>query len=120
MQGPFALFYPRSPRRLHLCPPCPQVRIKYHFFYAWQPPCMTEPVEQGAHQADWEAVTLLLSEDMTRVAAVTFEQHGGRYTRVAGRDGFQVGTAAARAGVPVPSALALSGSQGLPIFPSRS
>ncbi len=56
---------------------------------------MTVPAK-GAHQADWEAVTLLLSADLTRVAAVTYSQHGGWYTRVAGRNGFEVRRSADR------------------------
>eukprot|EP00879_Flechtneria_rotunda_P001333 GHRR01001483.1.p1 GENE.GHRR01001483.1~~GHRR01001483.1.p1 ORF type:complete len:354 (+),score=99.46 GHRR01001483.1:873-1934(+) len=66
-----------------------QVRIKYHFFYNWQPPCMTSPTTEGQHQSDWEDVTVILSADKQRVAAVKYGQHGGHYLRLAGRDGFE-------------------------------
>ncbi|EFJ48073.1 hypothetical protein VOLCADRAFT_91274 [Volvox carteri f. nagariensis] len=71
-----------------------QIRIRYHFFYAWQPPCATSPIPElpysvGDHQADWETVTVVLSEDRLRIAAVSYSQHGGWYTRVGGRHGFE-------------------------------
>ena len=33
---------------------------------------------------------VVLSEDRTRIAAVTYWQHSGRYTRIGGRNGFQL------------------------------
>ncbi|KAG2493025.1 hypothetical protein HYH03_008688 [Edaphochlamys debaryana] len=67
-----------------------QVRIKFHFFYAWQAPCNPNtPLPQATHQSDWEAVTVILDRDRRRVSAVQFEQHGGWYTRLAGKGGFE-------------------------------
>jgi hypothetical protein len=97
IHSPLSTFPPFSP--LFPLDPWDQVRIKYHFFYSWQPPCMISPLLQppwyetkGAHQGDWEALTVTLSSDRQRIAAVTYHQHGGWYTRVAGRSGFQVST----------------------------
>ncbi|HSO47107.1 MAG TPA: hypothetical protein VLQ68_04160, partial [Rhizobiaceae bacterium] len=38
----------------------------------------------GAHYGDWEQVMVTLTEDQNAVAAVTFYQHAGWYTRIAG------------------------------------
>lgn len=61
-----------------------QVRIFYWWFYGWQAPCF---LNQGRHNGDWEQVMVTLSEDATEVAAVTFWQHAGWYTRLAYSDG---------------------------------
>ena len=87
MKGPDQLKWPSPPLALIVM----QVRIKYLFFYTWQPPCMTSPEPKGMHQGDWEAFTVTLSQDRQRIAAVSYHQHGGWYTRVAGRSGFEVG-----------------------------
>ena len=61
-----------------------QVRILYWWFYGYQKPCF---LNQGRHNGDWEQVMVTLSEDATEVAAVTFWQHSGWYTRLAYSDG---------------------------------
>lgn len=58
-----------------------QVRINYWWFYGYQHPCW---LELGSHQGDWESVTVILSSDRKSVAAVTYNQHTGFYTRIAG------------------------------------
>ena len=63
-----------------------QVRIMYWWFYGYQHPCFGA---EGGHNGDWENVMVTLSEDQSRVAAVTFYAHGDRYTRLAARDGFR-------------------------------
>ncbi|CAF1165736.1 unnamed protein product [Rotaria sp. Silwood1] len=57
------------------------IRIMYWWFYGYQYPCF---LNQGAHNGDWEHVMVILTEDRTAVAAVSFYQHSGHYTRIAG------------------------------------
>jgi plasmid maintenance system antidote protein VapI len=61
-----------------------QVRIVYWWFYGDQPGCW-EPIHghDGDHAGDWERVIVTLTEDRSKVAAVTFYQHKGWYTRLA-------------------------------------
>jgi hypothetical protein len=61
-----------------------QVRIRYWFFYGYQAPCF---LGFGSHRGDWENVIVTLSDDARSVAAVTFQQHHGWYTRT--RGGFE-------------------------------
>ncbi len=56
-----------------------QIRIKYWFFYGYQPSC---GLGQGAHDGDWEDIIVTLSQDMQSVAAVTYSWHGDEYTRL--------------------------------------
>jgi hypothetical protein len=65
-----------------------QVRIKYWWFYGYQSAC--DAFDNGTHNGDWEQVMVTLSEDRSRVAAVTFWMHGKRYTRLADRGGFEI------------------------------
>ncbi len=58
-----------------------QVRIYYWWFYGYQHPCFQG---RGAHNGDWENVEVILNERRTAVAAVSYGQHGGHYTRIAG------------------------------------
>ncbi len=58
-----------------------QVRIHYWWFYGYQHPCFAD---MGSHNGDWEHVMVTLAEDQSRVAAVTYYQHNGSYTRIAG------------------------------------
>lgn len=63
-----------------------QLRIKYWWFYGMQEACReadTFSSKTGRHHADWEAITVILTEDQSRVAAVTFYQHNNHYTRIA-------------------------------------
>jgi hypothetical protein len=61
-----------------------QIRIVYWWYYGWQPGCWEPFVEVvGYHDGDWEKVMVILSEDTSRVVAVTFWQHSGWYTRLA-------------------------------------
>jgi hypothetical protein len=62
-----------------------QVRIIYAWFWGYQ---FTGDGFKGDHNGDWEHIMVTLSEDKTRVAAVTFWQHAGWYTRLAARNGF--------------------------------
>jgi hypothetical protein len=39
---------------------------------------------KGDHHGDWENIIVILSEDESRVASVSYFQHGGWYTRIAG------------------------------------
>jgi tectonin-like protein/necrosis inducing protein (NPP1) len=58
-----------------------QTRIYYWWFYGFQHPCTGD---QGQHNGDWEHVVVTLSENQSQIAAVTFYQHDGFYTRIAG------------------------------------
>ncbi|CAF0770281.1 unnamed protein product [Adineta ricciae] len=58
-----------------------QIRILYWWFYGYQHPCYEG---KGAHNGDWEHVMVTLTEDNSKVAAVTFFQHDGHYTRISG------------------------------------
>ena len=58
-----------------------QVRISYWWFYGYQPACFAF---QGAHYGDWEHITVFLTEDQNRVAAVQYNQHTQMYLRIAG------------------------------------
>jgi hypothetical protein len=60
-----------------------QIRIQYWWFYGYQHPCAAVG-GQGAHNGDWESVMVTLSDDRTRVAAVTYWAHGDHFTRLAG------------------------------------
>jgi hypothetical protein len=59
-----------------------QIRIMYWWFYGWQPGCVDLCIKFGYHHGDWERVMVILSEDQSSVAAVTFWQHSGWYTRL--------------------------------------
>jgi hypothetical protein len=62
-----------------------QVRILYWWFYGMQHSCNNTGIGQtGRHHGDWERVMVILSEDKSKVASVTFWQHGGFYTRIGG------------------------------------
>jgi hypothetical protein len=63
-----------------------QIRLTYWWFYGYQPQC--DAFGSGTHPADWEHITVTLSTDGSQPAAVTYYQHGGWYTRIAGRGGF--------------------------------
>lgn len=59
-----------------------QLRIRYWWFYGYQP-----DADYGCgqeHAADWENIIVLVSEDKTNAAAVVFYQHNGWYTRLRG------------------------------------
>ncbi|CAF3704024.1 unnamed protein product [Rotaria sp. Silwood1] len=58
-----------------------QIRINYWWFYGYQHPCF---LDEGAHNGDWEHVMVILTEDRSAVAAISFYQHGQHYTRIAG------------------------------------
>lgn len=58
-----------------------QTRIHYWWFYGYQHPCFAG---EGAHNGDWEHIMVTLAEDKSKVAAVTYSQHNGSYTRIAG------------------------------------
>jgi hypothetical protein len=58
-----------------------QIRIQYWWFYGYQHPCFGE---EGKHNGDWERVMVTLKEDRSGPAAVTYWQHNGWYTRIAG------------------------------------
>ena len=64
-----------------------QLRIKYWWFYGYQATC---DGSNGAHNGDWEGVVVTLSEDQSRIAAVTYSMHGKSYTRLANRGGFSL------------------------------
>jgi hypothetical protein len=58
-----------------------QTRILYWWFYGYQHPCWQE---EGQHYGDWERVMVTLTENRSGIAAVTYWQHNGWYTRIAG------------------------------------
>jgi hypothetical protein len=62
-----------------------QIRIVYWWFYGWQENCSPNYYsgQVSYHHADWERILVTLSEDESRVAAVTYFQHSGWYTRLA-------------------------------------
>jgi hypothetical protein len=62
-----------------------QVRIIYCWFYGYQ---FDADCVSGEHHGDWEHIMVILSEDKTRVVAVTYFQHSGWYTRIVARNGF--------------------------------
>lgn len=62
-----------------------QYRLVYWWFYGYQFDC---DCVSGEHHGDWEHLLVVLSEDKTQIAAVTFFQHGGYYTRLGRRDGY--------------------------------
>jgi hypothetical protein len=68
------------------CSPGGQLRIHYWWFYGHQPPCLAS---EGEHVADWEHVMVTTTADRTGIAAVTYFQHYGWYTLMAGRGGFE-------------------------------
>ena len=60
-----------------------QLRIEYRWFYGWQP-----DADHGCgqdHTADWEHIMVTTSEDRQGIAAITYYQHKGWYTRTIGR-----------------------------------
>ncbi|MDI3288200.1 PAN domain-containing protein [Polyangium sp. 15x6] len=59
-----------------------QVRLMYWFFYGYQEDC---DGSSGSHPGDWERVMVTLSEDRSRIAAVTYWMHGKSYTRLPAR-----------------------------------
>lgn len=59
-----------------------QIRILYWWYYGYQPGCDVGGVTYGIHTGDWERVIVILSEDTSMVAATTFYQHSGWYTRI--------------------------------------
>lgn len=64
-----------------------QVRIKYWWFYGMQEACRSSSPgipKTGRHHADWETVTVILTEDRSKIAALTLNQHNNHYTRIAG------------------------------------
>lgn len=58
-----------------------QIRIVYWWFYGLQSNC---DCCSGSHPGDWENIMIILSEDTTQVAAVTYFQHGKWYTKFQG------------------------------------
>lgn len=56
-----------------------QLRIAYWWFYGYQQNCDDC---SGDHRADWEHVVVTTSNDRRRIAAVTYSQHTGSYTKV--------------------------------------
>jgi len=67
------------------CAATGQLRIRYWWFYGFQPPCNNWPVgEDGAHFGDWEGITVTTNFDMSRIQTVTYDQHSGYYTRQLG------------------------------------
>ena len=54
-----------------------QIRLVYWIFYGYQYDC---DCFSGEHDADWEHILVVLSEDTTQLAAVTYYQHSGQYT----------------------------------------
>jgi hypothetical protein len=58
-----------------------QVRITYWWFYGFQHPCFAS---EGQHNGDWEHVMVTLKQDRSDIAAVSYWQHTGYYTRIAG------------------------------------
>ncbi len=69
--------------------PKKQVRIKYWWFYGFQHRCQSIGKDKlfskkSSHSGDWEQVMVTLTEDRTGIAAVTFWQHNGWYTRISG------------------------------------
>ncbi|EYF07034.1 hypothetical protein [Chondromyces apiculatus] len=75
-----------------------QTRILYWWFYGLQHSCSgdvaggdsTNGDWNGYHNGDWERVMVTLGEDMSTIAAVTYWQHSGRYTRLAAQSGFEL------------------------------
>ncbi len=70
-----------------------QIRLVYWILYGYQFSCdcgFTGPFESSWHDADWEHIVVILSEDTNSIGAVTYFQHGGWYTRLAARGGFEV------------------------------
>ena len=62
-----------------------QLRIMYWFFYGHQEPCNTTGIsDSGEHPGDWERIMVTTTQNQQDIAAVTFWQHGGSYTRIAG------------------------------------
>jgi len=62
-----------------------QIRINYWWFYGYQHRCNPTAVDdKGSHNGDWEHIMVTLTEDRNDIAAVTFYQHGGHYTRISG------------------------------------
>ena len=65
--------------------PIKQVRITFWWFYGYQHRCnVTDIGPTGTHPGDWERVMVILNDKRTAVAAVTYWQHNGKYTRIAG------------------------------------
>jgi len=65
-----------------------QVRINYWWFYGYQHPCIVLLGKaKGYHNGDWEHVTVILKDDRSGIAAVSYYQHNGHYTRIAAGHG---------------------------------
>jgi hypothetical protein len=59
-----------------------QMRIEYWWFYGYQP-----DADMGCgqnHPADWEHIMVTTTEDNQKIAAITYYQHSGWYTRIYG------------------------------------
>lgn len=65
-----------------------QARIKYWFFYGYQQSC--DQFNNGSHNGDWEDITVVVSEDQSRVASVSYSMHGLQYTRLTARGGVAI------------------------------
>lgn len=61
-----------------------QIRIQYWWFYGYQQNSILDILGESDHPADWEHIMLTLSEDRQSVAAVTYYQHSGWYTKIVG------------------------------------
>jgi hypothetical protein len=69
-----------------------QLRIIYWWFYGYQHSCQIGFFcidGGGAHRGDWEWVVVTTSNDRRRIAAVTYKQHRGWYTKVHSERGDQ-------------------------------
>lgn len=71
--------------KLRCCGTSGQLRIEYWWFYGWQP-----DADHGCgqeHPADWEHIIVTTSQNKQGVAAITYYQHSGWYTKIHGRGG---------------------------------
>lgn len=66
------------------CGSAGQLRIHYGWFYGYQQPANFFGGSQ-AHAADWEHILVTTSEDRISIAAVTYYQHSGWYTKIVGK-----------------------------------
>lgn len=72
-------------------PHAPQLRIEYWWFYGKQ-----QDADAGCgqdHPADWEHVMVTTSLGWDDIAAVTYYQHSGHYTRIHGKSNTNFGRA---------------------------
>ncbi|UJR17880.1 hypothetical protein I4U23_004779 [Adineta vaga] len=58
-----------------------QTRILYWWFYGYENSC---EANKGSHNGDWEHIMVILTEDKSQVAAVSFYQFNNHYTRISG------------------------------------